>query len=230
MADEREGTGNVLLVNFKNYEESTRQNALPLARLAEAVAKEEGRRVVIVVNSVELALIAREVKIPVFAQHSDPEAFGRGTGKVLPEVIRYHGAAGTVLNHAEFKLTDEVLEKCIGRAKQAGLEVLVCAENAERAARIASMAVKPDMIAIEPPELIGGEISVSTANPGIVTESVRRIKEVAPDIRVICGAGVKTKDDVKAAIELGADGVFVSSGVIKAKDRKGAMAELARGL
>ena len=135
--------GNLLLINFKNYEESTRENALPLAQLAERVAREEGRRIAIVVNNVELALVAPKVGIPVFAQHSDPDVFGKGTGKILPEVLRYHGARGTVLNHAEFKLTDAVLERCIARAKQAGLEVLACAETVERAEAIARMGVKP---------------------------------------------------------------------------------------
>jgi triosephosphate isomerase len=170
------------------------------------------------------------VSIPVFAQHSDQDVFGKGTGKILPEVIKYHGAKGTILNHAEFKLTDRVLEKSIGRAKQAGLEVLVCAENAGRAERIANMGIKPDMIAIEPPELIGGEISVSTANPGIISETVLKIKMIAPGIKVICGAGIKTRQDVESAVKLGANGVFVASGVIKAKDKEKAMAELAKGL
>lgn len=230
MPDKEKQSENILLINFKNYEESTCQNALPLAQLAEAVARAENRRIVIVVNNVELALIAPKVSIPVFAQHSDQDVFGKGTGKILPEVIKYNGAKGTVLNHAEFKLTDEVLEKSIGRAKQAGLEVLACAENAARAEVIASMGTKPDMIAIEPPELIGGDISVSTMDPGIITETVSKIKMIAPGIRVICGAGIKTRQDVETAVKLGASGVFVASGVVKAKDKGKAIAELAKGL
>lgn len=230
MPDKEKQNENVLLINFKNYEESTCQNALPLARLAEEVARKENKRIVIVVNNVELALIAPKVSIPVFAQHSDYDVFGKGTGKILPEVIKYYGAKGTVLNHAEFKLTDESLEKCIARAKQAGLEVLACAESTERAEAIANMGVKPDMIAIEPPELIGGDISVSTANPRIVTETVLRVKNIEPEIKLLCGAGVKTRQDVEAAIRLGASGIFVASGVIKAKDKGMAITELAKGL
>jgi triosephosphate isomerase len=122
------------------------------------------------------------------------------------------------------------LERCIGRAKQVGLEVLACAEDAARADAIMKMETRPDMIAIEPPELIGGDLSVSTANPGIITETVLRIKSVAPGIRVLCGAGIRTRKDVETAIGLGADGVFVASGIVKAEDRERAMAELAGGL
>lgn len=230
MPDKGSQSGNVMVINFKNYEESTRGNALPLAKLAEAVAKSENRNIIIAVNNVELALIASKVGIPVYAQHSDHEEFGRGTGKVLPEVIKYHGAKGTLLNHAEFKLADEVLERCIARAKGAGLEVLACAETAERAERIAKMGVKPDMIAIEPPELIGGDVSVSTANPEIVRETVERIKRIAPGIKVLCGAGIKTRQDVEAAVRLGTGGVLLASGIVKAEDKKGTITELAMGL
>ena len=194
------------------------------------MAKAENRRIIIAVNNVELAQIASKVGIPVYAQHSDHEEFGKGTGKILPEVIKYHGAKGTLLNHAEFKLTNEVLERCIARAKGMDLEVLACAETVKRAERIAKMRVKPDMIAIEPPELIGGDVSVSTANPEIVRETVQRIKRIAPGIMVLCGAGIRTRQDVETAIRLGTGGVLLASGVVKAADKEKTITELARGL
>ena len=34
------------------------------------------------------------------------------------------------------------------------------------------------MIAVEPPELIGGDISVTTADPSIVSDSVEIVKKI----------------------------------------------------
>jgi len=41
---------------------------------------------------------------------------------------------------------------------------------------------------------------------------------VNPHVRVLCGAGVKNGRDVAKALELGAEGVLLASGVTKASD------------
>ena len=81
---------------------------------------------------------------------------------------------------------------------------------------------------VEPPELIGGDISVTTANPGIVSGTVKAVAKVDPKVAVLCGAGVKTGDDVKTAIDLGAKGVLLASGVVKAKDPEAVVRDLIR--
>ncbi|HID24959.1 MAG TPA: triose-phosphate isomerase, partial [Thermoplasmata archaeon] len=85
-------------------------------------------------------------------------------------------------------------------------------------------------VAVEPPELIGGDISVTSANPEIVTGTVEAVRSINNDIRILCGAGVKNGDDVKKALELGTDGVLLASGVVKAKDKKMVLLDLAKGL
>jgi triosephosphate isomerase len=47
---------------------------------------------------------------------------------------------------------------------------------------------------------------------------------------VLCGAGVKTRADVEKAMELGAAGILLASGVVKAKDPGAVLTELIRGL
>jgi triosephosphate isomerase len=49
---------------------------------------------------------------------------------------------------------------------------------------------------------------------------------VNPDVRVLCGAGVKNGADVAQAIELGAEGVLLASGVTKAQDVDAVLADL----
>lgn len=221
---------NILFINFKNYSETTRENAVPLAKLAEKVSNATGKKIILVVNHIELPILAKAVKIPVFAQHVDFDEFGKGTGKILPEVIKHYGAKGAILNHAENKTTNEAIEKGIMRAKACGLSVMVCAENIERAKQIAQMKVKPDFIAVEPPELIGTTTSVSEANPQIITGTVNAIREIAPEIKIICGAGINKQSDVKTAIKLGTKGVFLASVVVRATDKEKTLTELANGL
>ena len=79
---------------------------------------------------------------------------------------------------------------------------------------------------MEPPELIGGDISVTSANPKIVQDTVEAVKAVDSSVSVLCGAGVKTGDDVYTALQLGADGVLLASGVVKAKDPRAVLEDL----
>ena len=213
-----------IIVNFKNYESSTGQQALLLAKIHEKVAKEENVSIAIAVNAIDLAEICKSVDIPVFAQHMDAVSYGGCTGKILPELVKEVGAYGTLLNHAECPIEDVAIEKSIARARELGLFTVVCANDVARAESI--MKFNPDLVAIEPPELIGGDVSVSTANPSIIENSAKRLGEN----RVLVGAGIKNFEDVKIALSLGACGVLLASGITKAKDPEAALRELARAL
>ena len=74
--------------------------------------------------------------------------------------------------------------------------------------------------------MIGGDISVTTADPKIVSDTVAAVKDVNPNVRVLCGAGVKNGKDVATAIELGAEGVLLASGVTKASDAAAVLEDL----
>ena len=69
---------------------------------------------------------------------------------------------------------------------------------------------------------------MTTANPEVVAGTVKEIQKIAPDVKVLCGAGVKTGEDVRVAVELGTEGVLLASGVVKAKDQKKALYELVK--
>ncbi|MDD5163489.1 MAG: triose-phosphate isomerase [Candidatus ainarchaeum sp.] len=221
----------VLFINFKAYEEATGKKALALAKKAEAIAKKSRASIVLVVQATDIFFLSKKSFLPLFAQHVDPIEYGKHSGWISPGSVKQAGAIGTVLNHAEHKLENPVLEKAIALAKGAGLLVMACAENLERARQIASFFSKPDFIAIEPPELISREdVSVSTARPGLISDSVNAIKQIAPGITVITGAGIFNSTDVSKAIELGTSGVFVANKIVKAADQKKAILDLVSGL
>jgi len=215
-----------LFVNFKTYEEGTGEKALSLARLMASFNTGEVD-IIPVCQAAGLLLISQSVPLRVFAQHADPVGFGANTGMILPESLKSAGAFGTIINHAENKRDNDFVKKAIGRCHGAGLKVMACAESLERARQIAKFS--PDFLAIEPPELIGGDISVSTANPGLICDSVKEIRKINPQIIVITGAGIKSAGDVAKAIELGTSGVFVASGIVCAKDKEYALQTLLSG-
>jgi len=90
----------------------------------------------------------------------------------------------------------------------------------------AAAALNPDFVAVEPPELIGSGIPVSKAEPEVVENSVKAAKNINREVKVLCGAGITTHEDYVKALELGAEGVLLASGVVKAKDQKRALEEL----
>lgn len=217
-----------LFINFKTYEQATGTRALELAKIAEAISQQENKSIVLVVQPTDLRMIANSVSLPVFAQHIDPVTYGAHTGAILPEAVKQAGASGTILNHAENKRSNDFLEKAIIRAKECSLTVMCCAESLERAKQIANFGTKPDIIAIEPPELVGSGIAVSKVKPGLIVSIIEEISKIA-DIPVIAGAGIKDASDVKKALELGCSGVFVASAIVKAEDKKKAILNLLSG-
>jgi triosephosphate isomerase (TIM) len=214
----------MIITNFKTYESATGEAAVRLAKIHEEVARETGADIQVAVQAVDLAMVSAAVGIPVHAQHIDAVGFGGYTGHILPESVKLAGAVGTLLNHSERRLTREVLAASIKRAKELGLKTIVCAKDPEEGASF--LEFDPDLIAVEPPELIGGDISVSTAQPDIIKNAA---KLIGSD-KLLVGAGVKNGKDVRIAIELGARGVLLASGVTKAKDPKAVLMDLVSGL
>lgn len=218
----------VIMLNVKVYTESMGQNDLGLAKSCQEVAEETGASIVYCPQQVDLAWIAKEIEIPCFAQHSDAFNPGSGTGWTVLEAVKEAGAAGTLVNHSEHRMQIADIDGVVQKAKELDLATVVCTNNTAVSKAAAELA--PTSIAIEPPELIGSGVPVSKADPGIVSDSVAAVENINKDVIVLCGAGISTGEDVKAAIELGAKGVLLASGVVKAKDQKSVLLDLASGI
>lgn len=214
----------IIAINFKNYEHSTGDNALILAKICESVSE----NIIICVNAIDLQNVAENTKCSVFAQHVDGLDYGGYTGKILPKMVKSAGGLGSILNHSEDRYDFEDLKQAIKKCKQNNLFTLVCAKDDFEAQEIAKL--EPDAIAVEPPELIGGDISVTKADPQVITKTVNMVKQINDNILVLCGAGVKSGEDVRKAIELGAGGVLLASGVTKADNVKEVLVDLYSGL
>ncbi len=216
----------LILVNLKTYTEGTGKKALELAERAEKVSSETDVCIGLAPQYTDILRLARAVSLPIFAQHIDSIEPGSFTGHVLPEAVKEAGATGTLINHSERRLKLAEIDAVIRRTKQIDLASVVCTNNANVSASAA--ALRPDFIAIEPPELIGTGIPVSKAKPEIVTKTVELVRQVNSEVTILCGAGITKGDDVAAALELGTTGVLVASGIVKAKETYEMLLEFAR--
>jgi len=218
----------VIVLNVKTYAEATGSKVLDIAMLMDKISKETDASMAIAVQATDITMCAEKASIPVWAEHIDPIKPGSHTGWTLPEAVKTAGAVGTLINHSEHRLKLADIDICITRAKEIDLDHIICSNNVATSKAIA--AFSPNFVAVEPPELIGGDISVTTADPDIVSDSVGVVKGVDKNVKVLCGAGVKNGKDVAKAIELGADGVLLASGIVKAKDKENVISDLASGL
>ena len=179
------------MANFKAFPEALGAKGLRLAEACATITEETGASIAVAPALPDLGAIAKRVRIPVLAQHVDAVGPGERTGWTPPEAILAAGAAGTLLNHSERKLSPREIAVSVERCTDLGLEVVCCADALIAAERCAKLG--PDFLAIEPPELIGGRVSVTTAKPDVVATAVDRVRAVNPHVQVLCGAGVKRR-------------------------------------
>ena len=220
--------GFLLVVNFKTYIEATGKRAIELARVAEEVSRETGVSIIVVPQFTDIEPVSKTVDIPVFSQHLDSVRPGAHTGHVLAEAVKSAGAEGSLLNHSEKRISKSEIAEILKLCADSDLQSLVCADTTEASVDVAKML--PDIIAIEPPELVGTGISVSKARPELITKSVREIRKVNRTVKILCGAGVTTAEDVSKALELGSEGVLVASGIVKSKDPRAILQSMANAM
>jgi len=197
----------MIIINFKEYKKG--DAAVKLAKICEKVAKQKKVKIIITVRGQDLEKISKAVKIPVYLQ-------------LIKDFVPKK-AKGTFLNHSDYPISNKIINRRIKLAKKAKIKTVVCCTNTKRAKVIDKM--KPNYIAVEPRELIGGKISVSEAKPELISKTVREVKTP-----VLVGAGIHNSRDVKKALELGAKGVLTASAVAKARNPEKVLQELVKGL
>ncbi len=208
-----------VIINYKTYDEALGEKGLELSRIAKEVEKTYNVKISVMPLFVDLR--ANSEVISVYAQTLEKIESGAHTGHITLNQIIDAGAEGVVLNHSEKRIPIEEIKEISRMAKANGLEVIVCAENAEEASRIDEIK-EVDAIALEPRELIGSGRAVSKEKPEEIVNALELIKKP-----LYVGAGITSKEDVGKSIELGAYGILVASAIVKAEDRKAKVEELA---
>lgn len=203
----------VFIINFKTYKQG--EKALELAKIAQRINKD----IIVGVQATDINEISSKTKLRVYAQHVDYFDMGRNTGFIMPESVKANGAEGTFLNHSEHKLKFNILKKTMERCRKAKLKTAVFVTGLKEAKKVAKL--KPDFLIFEPPELVAGKISVSSAKPELIEKISRKIK-----MKFLVGAGIHEKKDVEVAMKLGASGIAVASSITNSNNPAKSIREL----
>ncbi len=195
--------------------------------MAQKVADDTNVEIVLAPPQASIAVVSQSVPIPVLCQHLDDAPEGASTGFFAPEMAKSFGAIGSLLNHSEHRLERHTISKLTERLRNLQMTSVVCATTPDEVANIAKL--RPDFIAIEPPELIGSGKAVSKHEPSLITRSVEAKSQHSGSTKLICGAGISQKIDVSTAARLGAEGILVASGIIKSSSWIEKIYELASG-
>ena len=212
----------MIVVNLKAYKEGIGKDSEKIVDACEAVKDNTGEEIVVCPQNTDL-LRFQDSEVSVFAQKADNIDTGSHTGHTPVKVVKDAGADGLLLNHSENRIDEESIEEILERADNFDLTTIVCAQSPEECGKYSSH--NPDYVAFEPPELIGGDTSVSEAKPNVIEEAVE-----ASESPVLTGAGIKNSKDVEKSLKHGCEGVLVASGVVKSENPQKAVQSLAEGL
>ena len=205
-----------LIINLKNYLETSGDNTIRLVKDAEKVSERLDVEIIISPPQPSLALIVKQTNLKVISQHVDLKNIGSTTGYYVPEIIDKIGASGSLINHSEHPIEITEIKQLIEKLKELNLLTFVCVKTTKELKEILELG--PDYIAIEPPELIGTQKSISSEKPFLIRDCKLMVSTKDQISELICGAGINKNEDVKMALEYGAKGILVSSSITKASN------------
>jgi triosephosphate isomerase len=201
------------------------EKTIELAKSAEKVSIDLGVELIVAPPQPSLWAVVKAIDIPVICQHLEDADVGSSTGYFVPEIARSYGSIGSLINHSEHRIDIKSISNLVRRLKSLKMTSIVCARTPAEVAEVAKF--DPDFVAIEPPELIGSGKAISKEAPQIISSSLTAVNDNSDLARMICGAGIVDKSDVTKALELGASGILVASGIIKSEAWEEKISELA---
>lgn len=199
----------MILVNFKNFEETKGEGAIKYARVCREVAKETKVIIIPVIMTSDVEKIKQEVGIDVYLQE--------------PGVRLEAGVAGTLINHGDHRLKPGTIRGILANWPKKTKSVL-CLSTLGQMERWGKR-LKPSYFGYEPKGLIGNRNkSVSSE----YSKTIEKIVKMASPTPVLVGAGIHGAEDVKIALKMGAVGILVATDIIKAEDPGKELRELAK--
>ena len=217
----------MFVINCKNYPETMGKHMDKLANMAQRASKKYGVRIAIAPQQHLLGMIHGD-SVTILAQHVDDMPVGSTTGYVVPELLKSSNVCGSLINHSEHRIPAGQIKGLVTRLRHLDMTSIVCVRNMAEVKKYAKLS--PDYIAIEPPELIGSGKAVSTERPDLISDAASVVESAKNKTRLLCGAGIVSGRDVSRAMELGAKGILVASGVIKASNWSKTISEFAKSM
>lgn len=205
---------NMFIINCKNYEINKR-NLTRLLSITQKISQKYKIKIAIAPPQHLTGLVSGG-SVTILTQHVDNANVGSTTGYIIPELLKKSKINGSLINHSEHRIPSSIIKQLVPRLRNLGLLSILCVKNLAEVKRYVKL--NPDYIAIEPPELIGSGKAISQEQPELITNAVSAVNSAQNSTKLLCGAGIISGYDVLKAMELGADGILVASGIIKAKN------------
>ena len=216
----------MIFVNFKNYPQTQGEKGLKLARICQEVSQKTKIPITPLVSPLLALEILKKLGPPVFLQHADNPTPSTKTGYITLTQIKNLKITGTLLNHSEHRLSPGETKNTATAAQKLGLKTIVCLSSLGQAQKWGRH-LKTDYLVYEPLEFIGSSTdSVSTRRP----EIIKKIADLVSPLPLLVGAGIRTPEDIKIALSLGAAGFLISSAVVLAKNPSQKLTTLAKSL
>lgn len=217
----------MFIINCKNYEEVAGRKIIRFVKTAQSVSKKYKVKIAVAPPQ-HLAGMVAGSSVAILAQHVDDAMPGSTTGHLIPELLKKSKIRGSLINHSERRIPAGQIANLVAKLRRLGMISVVCVKDVREAKRYARL--EPDYIAIEPPELIGSGKAVSKEKPGLITGAASAVSSAKNRTRLLCGAGIVSGRDVSRAMELGAEGILVASGIVRAKDWNKTISEFAKSM
>jgi len=212
----------MILLNFKLYPQTFGEEALKLSAIAKQVMEITGVKIIPVLSALDAVRVKEKLDIDVYLQHVDVYSEGPHTGYVSALAAKSLGIKGALINHSEHRLKLGTLKQII-KSWPTDFDSVLCLQSYHQLLRWASK-LKVKCFAYEPKEFIGNpKTSVASARPDQILNFVKS-SNLRP---ILVGAGIHSREDVATSLKLGANGILVSSSVIKSSDPKKELIALA---
>lgn len=212
----------MILLNFKVYKQTWGEGAIKMANICKKVMDMTGVEIIPVVSALDLVRVKEIMgKNKVYLQNIDGDLDGQYTGKISLKQAQILGADGALINHSENRLKPGTILQLL-KIWPKEMDSIVCIQTLGQTERWAKN-IKPTFIAYEPSYLIGSsDKSVATEKP----EMIKKIVDFYKSVKVLAGAGIKSKEDIKITKKMGGVGVLLASNVIKAENPEKVLMEL----
>jgi len=187
---------------------------LEMAKAADAASVKYDVDVLFIVPYTEIRRVRENcAHLILIAPYMDTLRPGRGMADILPEALKSAGAQGVVINHCERPMTLSSIKKTIDRANELEMLSFVCADTIDEARAIAQL--HPDIINPEPSELIG---SGTASDMSYVTDAIKAVKAIDPNIMVEQAAGITTAQQIYDFIIAGSEAAGSASGILNSSN------------
>lgn len=207
----------MIILNFKNYPESTGQNAIKIVKEVEQLIQENSELIpylYIAPAISDLSLIRNKFpNMNLVAQSVVSKFTPQSTGSVTPDILKDLNIKYSLFNHSENRVDKKSLGIDVVEIQKRGVKLIVCCEDIVEAKEL--LTLNPFGIAFEPQELIGGDYSVTNRSDD-VKEFINATKNFTTSF---IGAGIQDGGDIKKGLELGAEGFLIASSFVKADQR-----------